>query len=186
MSINRCEQVRLNLAAGEGAVGPEQRAHLLRCADCAELARDVARLGQLARALPRLACPTLVPAGARRRPHGRWLALAVAACLALALVGGVLWLRGSAPPAVPSPGPTRVPAGDEPDLLAVISSAQAVWSDAGDEGWGSLSRALADGPMSALTGVASGPRLEQDTDDFDGWLASIRPAKSNPESQQEK
>jgi anti-sigma factor RsiW len=133
----RCEDIQARLGdLAEGTLDGETRtateAHLRDCPACAVLAADLARVRQLASTLDRLPPPTAAwprireradPSGARRRVWTRsWSALALAACVLLAVALGVVLRRGEGPASEPAQAPAAaapVPVAEHPELKTV-------------------------------------------------------------------
>ncbi len=108
--MSRClrDQTLLLLYEGEGTSA--HRAHLKTCVACAtrhqRLVRDLEVIGQVLREAPLLRQaqdrpPQVVP----YRPHSlrlRWMPMAVALAVTLALVWGGVWVRRPSPPVSPA------------------------------------------------------------------------------------
>jgi hypothetical protein len=123
----RCAEVKEAVAAGEPI--PELDAHLDACDACRAFAEDVRELRALARALPRPERPLASQPAVAGTPLRRWLPLALAAVVVVAL--GWALLAGKGPGAGNPQPPT--PAAERLDLLACLDEAAEVWE--GEEDW---------------------------------------------------
>lgn len=95
--MSRCLGDKTLLSLYEGSGKGAQRAHLECCVDCGaryqQLVRDLEVIGQILQEAP--------PPGAFAPPHPlrvRWVPLAAAFAMVIALVGGGIWMRRSPPP----------------------------------------------------------------------------------------
>ena len=156
-----CEQHRRSLAADPEERTEELTLHLARCGQCADFARDAARLAGLAGDLPQPSMPATEHAAFQQPPANRlWCWLAVPAALAMV---AALWIWRPVP-SLDAPTPSLALASRDArpaasaratvDLYAAISDARAVWSGGAVASWSPWPDYQGSDPMEGLDPIS--------------------------------